>query len=512
MRKREIFIVAVLLLLLMAGVSTLQAQESIMRCYGGAGTDAFWDFVQADHGDIILVGGTTNFGYGRGDLYVVRTEADGDLLWARSYGGIFTEGDYAGIGRSTTNHYLAATYSNSFTGAAYYQMLLVYFDEKGDTLWTRRVGTETQRALNNRSVRVIGLPDGTFVVGGTSCSPSMAFTSWAPWVMKVDEDGTILWDNLYEFDEPCGQTFLDMVFDGTDLVICGSYGLDYPEEDRLDLYGYATKIDLEGNVLWSHTYRGEQDAALHGITCGDDGHYFGTGFTNANLTRDGTYTLGDLWVLEMDADGDSLFSLIHSNGTLIEGRSIAYRDSNFVICGGRCATLATPSKSYWIKIEYPDNVIAESTLEGGVRTWETLNKVYNNSVYDVFMAGYVTDGTSNGFQATFLFEEGLLSVPEEQGHAALPSSIHLADPYPNPFNSTVVIPFTLPGTVSVTLTVTDILGRQVTQLTDRVYSAGRHEVIWDGKNDAETVVPSGTYFVTLKSDAGYTTRKTVMLK
>jgi len=79
--------------------------------------------------------------------------------------------------------------------------------------------------------------------------------------------------------------------------------------------------------------------------------------------------------------------------------------------------------------------------------------------------------------------------------------------YPNPFNPSTVIRFSLPYTTQAKLTVYDITGRQVKVLTNEVLSAGEHSVTFRGTN-----LSSGVYFVRLEAGQQMQTEKMVLLK
>jgi len=77
-----------------------------------------------------------------------------------------------------------------------------------------------------------------------------------------------------------------------------------------------------------------------------------------------------------------------------------------------------------------------------------------------------------------------------------PLSFELGQAYPNPFNPTTVIPFTLEKAGTVTLSVFNIKGQNVATLISREYTeAGKHNVMFDAGNLA-----SGVYFYQLKVD------------
>ncbi|RMH89433.1 MAG: T9SS C-terminal target domain-containing protein, partial [Calditrichaeota bacterium] len=84
-----------------------------------------------------------------------------------------------------------------------------------------------------------------------------------------------------------------------------------------------------------------------------------------------------------------------------------------------------------------------------------------------------------------------LGDPDEE---VLPQRLELLPNYPNPFNPATTIVFTLPRVSRITLHIYDITGRKVRTLVNEQMPAGRHEVVWDGTNDAGRPVASGVYF------------------
>jgi hypothetical protein len=84
--------------------------------------------------------------------------------------------------------------------------------------------------------------------------------------------------------------------------------------------------------------------------------------------------------------------------------------------------------------------------------------------------------------------------------------------YPNPFNPTTNIAFSLPETEDITLTVYNSLGRKVRTLLSGGVSEGKHSILWDGTDDSGDIVPSGMYFYELKSDRGVLQKKMILVK
>ena len=79
--------------------------------------------------------------------------------------------------------------------------------------------------------------------------------------------------------------------------------------------------------------------------------------------------------------------------------------------------------------------------------------------------------------------------------------------YPNPFNPTTAIRFTLPVKGAVTLKVYDMSGREVATLADRFFAAGPQRVVFDGSS-----LPSGMYYYTIQTEGYVATRSMLLVK
>ena len=97
-----------------------------------------------------------------------------------------------------------------------------------------------------------------------------------------------------------------------------------------------------------------------------------------------------------------------------------------------------------------------------------------------------------------------------------PGTFALYQNYPNPFNPQTTITFDVggePGTVcEVNLAIYDVRGRLVRPLVDGKLEAGRHSVVWDGRNTSGRPVASGLYFSTLQTGDKTYTRKMAIVK
>jgi len=91
--------------------------------------------------------------------------------------------------------------------------------------------------------------------------------------------------------------------------------------------------------------------------------------------------------------------------------------------------------------------------------------------------------------------------------------VRLYSNFPNPFNPQTTIAFELQKQESVNLCVFDVAARLVTELIRGAeYTSGRHEVVWNGRDDTGRQVASGTYFYRLEAGSYSETKRMVLVK
>jgi hypothetical protein len=95
---------------------------------------------------------------------------------------------------------------------------------------------------------------------------------------------------------------------------------------------------------------------------------------------------------------------------------------------------------------------------------------------------------------------------------SVPSATFLDQNFPNPFNPNTTILFGLNRNCHVSLRIFDAAGRHLSTLIDGSRPAGRHTVVWNGCDDAESRMASGVYFYRLETGMESLTRKMVLIR
>lgn len=105
----------------------------------------------------------------------------------------------------------------------------------------------------------------------------------------------------------------------------------------------------------------------------------------------------------------------------------------------------------------------------------------------------------------------IMDIDEEE--TDIPSSFRVSQNYPNPFNPSTTIGFELPNSGLVSVRIYNIMGQLVKTLSDnKSYEAGKHSIMWNGKNNNGEEVPSGVYFYRITSGNETQTKKMLLIK
>ena len=145
-----------------------------------------------------------------------------------------------------------------------------------------------------------------------------------------------------------------------------------------------------------------------------------------------------------------------------------------------------------------DNVQARATIDfdaaGNIVFMENANE-------HVFMFAPPGEGETNSFTTTSpdTFTVEIPVSVEETADSSILDSYRLEANYPNPFNPSTTIRYTLGKTGETTLKVYNLRGEAIRVLADDNQAAGEHAIVWDGKDDSGRLVSSGVYILTIKS-------------
>jgi hypothetical protein len=215
--------------------SILYAQEIIWQhTYGGDQDDFGFSAQQTSDGGYIIAGMTRSYGLGPADMYLIKTDAEGNMLWDRTYGG--NEFDIATCVKQTKDGgYILAGYTSSF-GAGFHDVYVVKTDAIGDTIWTRSFGGTSGE--HGHSLDLIG--DIGYIICGHTHSFGMGGTDY--YLIRLNLDGDSLWSRTY--GDVNFQYAYDVEYTNDSGFIIGGH-----DDTSYDIY--LVKTDANGDTLWS---------------------------------------------------------------------------------------------------------------------------------------------------------------------------------------------------------------------------------------------------------------------
>ncbi len=104
------------------------------------------------------------------------------------------------------------------------------------------------------------------------------------------------------------------------------------------------------------------------------------------------------------------------------------------------------------------------------------------------------------------------AIDNEEKEISFAQNFELYQNYPNPFNPETQIQFNLAKDAKVQINIFNIRGQLVRTLTNSRYTAGSHQIQWDGANNIGNKVVSGVYFYQMKANNGIQTRKMMFVQ
>jgi hypothetical protein len=156
------------------------------RQYGGTDIDGLESIRETDDGGFIMGGVTQSFGAGWKDMYLIRTDANGDTLWTRTFGGTGNDWGFCAI-ETYDGGFVLVGEEQSF-GAVDYNFYAVKTDSVGNTLWSQTYGgTGTERAYSVHET----LDHGLIIAGYTN---SFGADYYDILVVKTDANGNQQWN------------------------------------------------------------------------------------------------------------------------------------------------------------------------------------------------------------------------------------------------------------------------------------------------------------------------------
>jgi hypothetical protein len=313
MKVERIFVVALLCALLLIlplpasgeqiSVETDSRSEPIeewSQTFGGSGHDQGNSVARTSDGGYIIAGQTYSYGAGLNDVWLIKTDADGNEEWSQTFGG--SEQDYGkSVGQAPDGGYIIGGFTYSF--ASYCDFWLIKTDANGNEEWSQTLGGSGA----NFAYSVAVSSDGGYVILGDT---TLGAGGYDAWLIKTDADGIMQWSRTFgTSDNDYGRIKTDASGNEEWSQVYGGSGAEYgysvaqtadggyviAAESALDDY-WLIKTDASGGEEWSYTYGGSGSEGARSVAVASDGGYIIAGISYS-------YGNGDFWLVKTDASG-----------------------------------------------------------------------------------------------------------------------------------------------------------------------------------------------------------------
>lgn len=445
---------------------------------------------------------------GGNDIFITKFDSAGNFIWARKIGG--TDHD---IGQSLAidvagNVYItgyftgtvdfdpdAGIFNLTSVGGTYEDIFISKLDSTGNFVWAKAMGGSWWDYGYCVAIDASGYVYSTgyftdmadFDPGVGTFNLTSVSGSFDIFISKLDCSGNFIWAKAIGGNEDDGGNFLAIDLTNSGDVFTTGIFLETVDFDpgtgtyNLNSAGnsadiFISRLDSAGNFVWAKSMGGLYDdvsnaIALDPLGSGDvytTGFFQGTADFNPgigafNLTDTGNY--GDIFISKLNSLGDFMWAKATGGSSHDVGTSIALNASGSVQVTG-----------YF----HSPTIIFNST---------TITNANNSGSYsDIFIAKL--DTTT------------IMTVNNEIENFGKGSYL-----YPNPFNNSTTILFTLEQSQKVSLKVFDLNGRLISTLADKYFEAGEQQLEFNAEK-----LNAGIYFLKMQTDGFAETEKLVVTK
>jgi len=514
------------------------------QCFGGSETDIAYDIVQVDGGYFVLGGtnsddGDISFTHGGSEVWCVKIDNSGNLIWEKTYGGSNGEGGFRGfkemgslnfyiVGKTTSND--GDISNNPYPGIS--NLWVIKIDSSGTILWERVIGNNVGFMYEMNAAPT---SDGGLVIAAQIDSQGGDITSYFGgydgWLIKLNSEGETEWDQAigsetdFEFINGIIQTsdggYLAGLY-GTPQG-AGSGNVECITQSTSKADAILFKLDSNGNKEWEQCYGGSGHDGIVRLLEIDDGYLVAAygGSNDGDLQGSGWHGEMDIWLIRTDLLGNIIWQKCYGgsrNDTPF--RIFQTANGGFTVFGTTRSndgdvsgnhSLSEYHNDIWvIKISGDGELLYQKCFGGEVDERMYFGAI-KKSDYNYVIAGSTNFGPSYDVQCTphsFIDPDfWVFEISDTTTNDVVQNENEMGlKVYPNPAHDYVV--FEVPSSIiqnslhnkvakCPAIIINNVLGNLMTKLP-----INTENTVWDTRN-----VKDGVYFYTIKSNAYQITGK-----
>jgi uncharacterized delta-60 repeat protein len=510
--------------------------------------------ISVDSQGFCYVTGYCNQGMTGNDIMLIKYDFDGNFIWSKTYNGTENNDDI-GTGVCTDNSGNIYVVGSARNTGKYYDLVLLKYNPEGNLIWSN-IFSGTDNYAEDRGLGIaVDEYDNIYITGfATGLDGKTDIVT-----QKYNPGGVRLWSKTEDGNEQLNSQGLGIAVDrmqniyitgftsstlgGADIALIkynsagvkdwikiynGSgnsedkaFGIAVDQTDKVIITGFATnatidcitlKYDNSGNLIWFSSFNGQsngEDKAF-GIAVDQYDNIYIAGNSNNSATG------FDYRTIKYSGDGQLLWTNTY-NGTG-SGPDKANAIGLMYNTNGAVASVVVTGESWGTNNDYDFATVRYNPSNGSQisvsrysMTPTTDDKAKDIAIEDnkIYITGYSEMIIENGRVSSYSTTQMLKYSEYSELNSDLnnPKKFSLYQNFPNPFNPETNIRFDLNNSAFVTLTVYDILGKEVSVLINQNLEAGTHNITFSSNS-----LPSGTYFYKISAGEKTEIRKMVLIK
>ena len=338
------------------------------KTFGGIGWDNLngWNVdrgycvEQTSDNGYIIVGSTQNLNNGIHDIYLIKTDQNGNKQWSQTYGNVTGYEEGYSVQQTLDGGYI-------ITGTIDGYMCLIKSDGNGNEQWSQTYGVGFSDIGNS----VQQTSDGGYIITGNL----RGFNSAGIYLIKTDQNGNEQWSQTFGTINDEGHSVKQTLDGGYIITGFDNSGI------------FLIKTDQNGNEQWSQTF-GSSYHRGNSVQQTSDGGYIITG-KSENTNNINFITYWDVCLIKTDQNGNEQWYQYFGNTDNEEGNSVQQTsDGGYVITGSKISNNSGNRDIYLIKTDQIGNE-QWSQVFGGTG-WDE-----GQSVQQTSDGGYIITGTKD---------------------------------------------------------------------------------------------------------------------
>ncbi|MDP8208610.1 MAG: T9SS type A sorting domain-containing protein [Candidatus Electryonea clarkiae] len=360
------------------------------RTFGGGGNDRGKSVQQANDGGFIIVGETHSFGAGSADVWLIKTDSTGHEEWNHTFGGVDWDAGQS-LQQTNDNGFIIAGVIGTYNGFSGGDVWLIKTDSNGNEEWDQTFeGIDSDCGYSVQQTN-----DGGYIIAGqTSFQEERCL-----WLIKTDSTGNEEWNRIFDGNALAGGFSVQQTNEGGYIIVGETWSYDGMyiymiktdsdgEEEWSQTFfdgqgfsiqqtndrGYIVagltmpysegeqnvwliKTDSTGTEEWNNTFGGESYDIGRYVRQTSDGGFIITGLTDSFGAGE-----RDVWLIKTDSTGNEEWNRTFGGTEVDIGCSVQQTHDGGYIITGYTFSFGAGSYDVWlIRLAAEDNEIIEST-------------------------------------------------------------------------------------------------------------------------------------------------------